>query len=98
MTGFFDSASFYIGISYAVSTLAFVGVGIKVSHSVGEKKYKNAIEYVLASLFLIFVISITVTTLILFFKHSLIDFFNIKSQYIVDGAINYLTIVTPTEF
>ncbi len=87
------TAGFYIGISYAISTLAFIGVGIKVSHSVGEKKYKNAIEYVIASLFLIVVISFSVTILILFFRNYLIGFFNISSKYIVNGATNYLIIV-----
>lgn len=87
------TAGFYIGISYAISTLAFIGVGIKVSHSVGEKRYKNAIEYVIASIFLIIIISLFVTIIILFFRNELIGFFNITSKYIVDGAKNYLSIV-----
>lgn len=87
------TAGFYIGLSYAIATLAFIGVGIKISHSIGEKKYEQAIEYVLASLFIITIISAFISITVIYFKDFLIGFFNIQSLYIHEGAILYLTIV-----
>ena len=87
------TAGFYINISYALATLAFIGVGIKVSHSVGKKEYKNGIEYVIASLLLIVLLSFLITFTIIFLRELLISFFSISSDYINQGAINYLTIV-----
>lgn len=87
------TASFFIGLSYALSTLAFIGAGIKISHSVGQKKLKDSFEYVLASFFIITIVSIIITLMILLFKNVLIGYFNISSDYIYKGAVNYLSIV-----
>lgn len=87
------TAGFYIGLSYALATLSFIGVGIKVSQSIGEKRNKKALEYILASIVLISIISITITIVIFSFRENLIGFFNLKSGYIHSGAVNYLKIV-----
>ncbi|MGL1893577.1 MAG: MATE family efflux transporter [Spirochaetaceae bacterium] len=87
------TAGFYINLSYAIATLAFIGAGIKVSHAVGEKRYKDSIECVFSSLFIILVLSFLITTTVVIFRKPLIGFFNIKSTYIYKGAIDYLTIV-----
>lgn len=87
------TAGFYINLSYALATLAFMGVGIKVSQEVGKKQFDSAIEYVLASILLIFIISISITGISILFREFLIGLFNINSSYIESSAITYLTIV-----
>ncbi|MBN2618929.1 MAG: MATE family efflux transporter [Spirochaetales bacterium] len=87
------TAGFYINLSYALATLAFIGVGIKVSQAVGAKKYNQAIEYVSASIILIAILSIVISLITVIFRNQLIDFFNINSLYIRNGAISYLAIV-----
>ncbi len=87
------TAGFYINISYSIATLAFIGVGIKVSQAIGKKNRTEALEYVIASLILITIISAFVAITIALFRHSLIGYFNISSKYIYSGAINYLLIV-----
>lgn len=87
------TAAFYINLSYALATLAFMGVGIKVSQEIGRKREDSAIEYVLAAILLIVIISAVITATTLLLREQLIDLFNIDSSYIRSNAITYLTIV-----
>lgn len=87
------TAGFYIGLSYALASLAFIGVGIKVAQSIGKNKKKEAIEYVIASMVLIIILSLVITLGMFLLRYSLVDIFNIKSEYIYRGAVNYLCIV-----
>ncbi len=87
------TASFYIGIATALSTLVFIGTGIRVSHSVGEKNIKKSMEYVIASIVLTFILTLFISVLILSLKYDLINYFKIESSYIVTNSISYLTIV-----
>lgn len=87
------TAGFFIALSYAIGSLAFIGTGIKISHAIGQKHSKEAGEFIVASMVLIITISTIVTLGILYSKESLIYFFNLNSDYIYNGAVAYLGIV-----
>lgn len=88
------TAGFYIGLSYALASIAFIGVGIKVAQSIGKGRKREAFEYVTSAMVLIGVISLLITVTILLLRDSLIGLFNISSDYISRSAISYLSIVT----
>lgn len=88
------TAGFYMWLSFAFILLSKIGAEIKVSQSLGSKKYKDAEEYGLSAFQFNIFIAILYTIFLLVFKEKLIGFFKLDDDYVIGKSIAYLTIVS----
>ncbi|WP_054955108.1 MATE family efflux transporter [Paenibacillus dakarensis] len=86
------TASFFINLAIALSTMITIGTGIKVSHCIGAGQRDLAKSYIRNG----FVMSILVGFLYLGFvilaRHKLIGFFELGQDEVVKMAVDFLTI------
>lgn len=87
------TAGFYMWLAYAFILLSKIGAEIKVSQSLGAKKFEDAEEYGTSAFQFNIFVALCYTAVILIFRKLLIAFFNLNDQYVIDKAISYLTIV-----
>lgn len=84
------TASFFINLATALSTLIVIGTGVRIAQSLGAKKEKDANIYLKNSLFLSVIISILFCIIIALLVNQLIGFFELKDLYIEKMAKEYL--------
>lgn len=87
------SASFFMNLSWGISALLTVGIGIKVSHSMGEKNILLSKSYVRSGILAIIFLAIVYYLLIAIFRTSLIGFISLNNPEIEQSAANYLFLV-----
>lgn len=87
------SAGFYMNLSWAISSLFTVGVGVKVSHSVGAKKYNLVKSYIKSGLTGITIASIIFYLCLIFASKWLIALVGITDQMIIQESSTYLNLI-----
>lgn len=92
------SASFFVGLGYSVNSLVIIGVGIKVSHSLGRKKETEARLYINAGLFIDMILGLICGAALIFFGKDFIGFLNINNTVVEKDAYSYLVLSAPTLF
>lgn len=86
------SASFFINLSYSLASMAFIGGGIKVAHSIGRSKKREAFSYSLSAIILTIILSIVISLGIIIFSSKLLGLFNLSEPIFYHGRL-YLIIV-----
>ena len=88
------TAGFFLNLGFAIASLIYIGAGIRVSHSVGEKNSQNATDYAENAIVNMIVLSVIYMLFIAIFRHQLIGVFNIDNPEINATAVSYLTIAS----
>lgn len=86
------TASFYVNLALALSTMITIGTGIKVSHSMGAGKDSQAKAYIQNGLWLAIILSILYMFFILIMKKPLIGFFELGNHEVEKMATQFLVI------
>jgi putative MATE family efflux protein len=84
------SASFYMNLSWGLSSLIAVGAGIKVSHAIGKHNLLLAKSYVRSGIIAIFIIALGYYLIVAFASKYLIGFVKLNNYEIEQSAISYL--------
>lgn len=84
------TASFYLNLAAAISTLITVGAGIKYAQNIGAKTIEKVKGYLSSSIILAILISILYFIIIYTFSSPLINFYGIENQTVVSMSIQYL--------
>ncbi|WP_239256561.1 MATE family efflux transporter [Listeria ilorinensis] len=84
------TASFFINLAVALSTLVVIGTGIRIAQSLGSGKHEIAARYLKNSLFLSVLLSILFVMIMGLFSENLIQFFNLNESSIEHMAVDYL--------
>lgn len=84
------TASFYINLASALTTLVVVGAGVKVAHALGEGNKREAQTLIKGSIVLSVLISLIFVGLVYFNLDALIAFFNMNHPKIESMARSYL--------
>lgn len=92
------SASFFIGLGYAVNALVVIGTGIKVAHSVGQRDERAVKSYINAGTLINTIIGILFALFLILGGKELIRFLQIDSQTVADGSYSYLIWSAPMLF
>ncbi len=88
------TAGFYMWFSFAFIVISKVGSEIKVAMSIGKKDEVEAEKYSVSAFQFNLVLAVIYSIIMLLFRNSLIDFFNIDNPKVNFDAISYLTIVS----
>lgn len=83
------TASFFIILGYAFTSLPLNSTGIRVSQEVGKKNYESAKKIGLNGVYLTLIISIIYISLTLIFRDELIGFFKISNKNVINYANSY---------
>jgi putative MATE family efflux protein len=86
------TAGFFLKFGFAISSLIFIGTGVRTSQSVGAKEYKKANSYAETSIINTMGIILVFIVFILLFKSQLIGFFKLNNPYIEKMARDYMGI------
>ena len=70
------SSSLYVNIGNAISSLAIIGCGIKVAHSIGQKDDQKVKEYINAGIMLNAIIALVFGLVLIFAGKGFIGFHN----------------------
>lgn len=84
------TASFFINLATALSTLIIIGTGIRIAQSLGAGKEAEAEVYLKNSLILSVLISIVFSAIVGVLSWQLIGFFEMNNPYIEQMAVDYL--------
>jgi putative MATE family efflux protein len=84
------SASFYMNLSWGLSSLIAVGAGIKVSHAIGKHNLMLAKSYVRSGIIAIIIIAMVYYLIIAVAGRYLIAFVRLNNYEIEQSAISYL--------
>ncbi len=86
------TASFFVWLAMMLILIPRTGAEVEVSQSFGAKDHKRVNEVASHSLILAIAFAIGYMLFILAFMNQLVGFFNLKSDYVVKAAKEYLTI------
>lgn len=92
------SSSLYVNIGNAISSLAVIGCGIKVAHSIGRKDDKSVKEYINAGIVINALIAIVFGLILIFAGKGFIEFLNLKNAEVEKNAYYYLAVNAPILF
>lgn len=87
------SASFFMHLSWGLSTLITVGAGIRVSHAVGSGDVKLARSYVRSGILAIIVLALSYYVLLFLARNELIGLIQLNNTEIEHAASGYLLLV-----
>ncbi|MGL4570857.1 MAG: MATE family efflux transporter [Clostridium sp.] len=85
------TASFFINLAMALSTLIVIGTGVKISHAIGAGKSDDAKVYIQNGIILSTILAILYMIFIFICRNGLIDFYDLPSN-VSEMAVNYLVI------
>jgi putative MATE family efflux protein len=92
------TAGFIINLGYAINSLFITGTSIKISHSIGKKKHKEAEEYMNIGMLLALGFSILFTAILILGRNPIISLFNIQNEYVNQQAALYLAVFSLSLF
>lgn len=92
------SSSLYVNIGNAISSLAIIGCGIKVAHSLGQKDDHKVKEYINAGLILNTIIAVVFGLVLIFAGKGFIGFLNLNNAEVEKDAYSYLAVNAPILF
>lgn len=84
------TASFFINLATALSTLIIIGTGVRIAQSIGANNEKDAEVYLKNSLVLSVVISLLFCLVVGTTAKGLIGFFDLQDAYVEQMAVDYL--------
>ena len=87
------SAGFYMNLSWAISSLLTVGVGIKVSHAIGERNLFLARSYLKNGLRAVIMLALACFALLAMSRQFLIGLIQLDNPVIEKAATDYLLLV-----
>jgi putative MATE family efflux protein len=87
------SAGFFMNLSWGISAMLTVGVGIKVSHAAGEKNFLLAKSYVKSGIRAILVAGLIYYFLLAIFRKYLISIVGLNNPELEHSAATYLLLV-----
>ncbi len=88
------TAGFYMWFSFAFIVISKVGAEIKVAMSIGKQEEVEAEKYSISAFQFNLFLAVVYSIIMLLFRNSLINFFNIDNPKVNLDAINYLSIVS----
>ncbi|MDF2858878.1 MAG: multidrug transporter [Neobacillus sp.] len=88
------TAIFFVNLAFALFTIVSIGTGIKVAHSVGAARDKQAKVFIHNGLLMSLLLGFIYTSFILLTKNHLIVFFQLDSDAIETMATQFLVIST----
>ncbi len=88
------TAGLFLNFNFSISSLIYIGAGIKIAHSVGEGNRSEAKAYAENALLNVIILILSFMCVVLLFEKQLIGFFNIQDSHINQMALSYLTIAT----
>lgn len=86
------SASFFINLGWALSSIVTIGATVRIAQSVGAKDRLLSRRYASASMILIMGLGLLYTAVLIFLPDQLIRFFDMKSEWVNEKASIYLMI------
>jgi len=86
------TAGFFLKFGFALSSIIFIGTGVRTSQSVGSKDLKKANAYAETSIINTMILITLFIGFILIAKNHLIGFFNLNNPEIEKMALDYMTI------
>ncbi|WP_319371743.1 MATE family efflux transporter [uncultured Ilyobacter sp.] len=86
------TAMFFVNFGYALNSMVVTGAGIKVSHSIGSKDYKDAEECIKNAFLVNFIMFICFISGLIFFRDDLIGYFQLNNKEVESMAKTYLVI------
>ncbi|MSR92058.1 MATE family efflux transporter [Inconstantimicrobium porci] len=92
------SSSLYVNIGNAISSLAIIGCGIKVAHSIGQKDDQKVKEYINAGIMLNAIIALVFGLVLIFAGKGFIGFLNLNNSEVEKDAYSYLAVNAPILF
>lgn len=84
------TASFYVNLATALTTLITIGSGVKIAHSIGSERRNDSKEYIKNGIVLSLVLSIVFVLIVSINSNELIGFFGMNDLYIETMARDYL--------
>ncbi len=87
------SAGFFLWLSFAFISISQVGAQVKISQSIGAKKYKLAHCYTRNAIQLNIILAILYGLALILFSDPLIGFFRLGDPDVISMAKNYLIII-----
>ncbi|WBW97435.1 MATE family efflux transporter [Oceanirhabdus sp. W0125-5] len=87
------TAGFFSWFGFAFILLAKIGAEVKVSQSIGQKRFEDTKKYIKSAIQIILALGVFYTLVILIFKKDFIGFFNIEDEIINKMAVDYLGII-----
>lgn len=87
------SAGFYMNLSWGISSLLTVGVGIKVSHAIGKKNISLARSYVRSGVMACILVALLYFTVLLIWGNHLIGIIGLNNTGLEQTAASYLRLI-----
>jgi putative MATE family efflux protein len=87
------SASFFMNLSWGISSLLTVGAGIKVSHSIGEQNIQRTKNYIRSGLVTAVIIAVICSIILATSRDFLISLISLNNRSIEKEAALYLAII-----
>lgn len=84
------TASFYVNLATAISTIVIIGTGVRVAQTLGANKKKESSEYIRNGLIVAFVLSLLFCIIVGVFSEQFISFYQMNDPQIEGMAITYL--------
>ena len=85
------TATFFINLAMALSTLIVIGTGVKISHAIGRGDSEEAKVYIKNGVILSIILASLYTLFIFIFKTNLIEFYDLQKD-VFNMAVDYLEI------
>lgn len=93
------TAGFFPWLSAALVYISKVGVEVGVSQSIGREEFEEKDKYIVNSIVINLVVSVSFAIVTILFRRAFIGFFNLGDTQVVEMACNYLmTIIIGTIF
>lgn len=92
------SSSLYINIGNAINSVAIIGTGIKVAHSIGSGDRKKVKEYINSGIIINTIIGILFGLILIVFGNNFIGFLNINNYEVERDGYYYLILNAPILF
>ncbi|WMT43256.1 MATE family efflux transporter [Paenibacillus sp. D2_2] len=86
------TASFFVNLAVALSTMITIGTGIKVAQSIGGGREEQAGVYIKNGFLMSIILSLLYMVIIFTFKKGLIGFFGLDNEHVETMAIQFLLI------
>lgn len=88
------TAGFFTWFGNSLVFISKIGAEVFVAQEIGKDNIKEKNKYIYNSLFINTIIALIYTIIILIFRKSLIDFFNLGNSEIITMSIDYLVIIS----
>ena len=84
------TASFYLNVSMALTTLVCIGTGVKIAHALGARKHQDSQVYIKNAMFISMILAILFCILMALFIDPLIGYFELNNVLIETMTKEYL--------